>query len=190
MKKVRTSPNSDSSIFFHPWKKKSIHLDGSNPRRSPRPGLLCPAPGWAAPLQTPTTSSTGWPRGSQAQAPPVFSAENIGRSTGESLHVFLGAPHGQIFQITDTVTLGTFSTVRQKRGWFNPYSDTVSYKSTSLNTEWVWLYELVRAIFSVHILSRILFVICPARNCSYVVGLQAWLQHSTFFDTSSFFFFS
>ena len=45
----------------------------------------------------------------------------------------LRVPHGQIFQITDTVTLSTFSTVKSMRR-LNPYSDTVCYVSTGLNT--------------------------------------------------------
>ena len=45
----------------------------------------------------------------------------------------LRVPHGQIFQITDTVTFSTFSTVKSMRQ-LNPYSDTVSYVSTDLNT--------------------------------------------------------
>ena len=45
----------------------------------------------------------------------------------------LRVQHDQIFQITDTVTHGTFSTVKSMRR-LNPYSDTVSYVSTGLDT--------------------------------------------------------
>ena len=69
------------SIFFHPWKK--IHSSWwFEPTEIPTAGSPLPGTWLGGSLQTPTTSSTGWPRGSQAQAPPVFSAENIGRSTG------------------------------------------------------------------------------------------------------------
>ena len=49
--------------------------------------------------------------------------------SGKSARI-LRIPHGQIFQITDMVTYGTFSTVKSMRR-LNPYSDTVSYLSTT-----------------------------------------------------------
>ena len=47
--------------------------------------------------------------------------------------LILRDPHGQIFQITDMVMHSMFSTVKSMQ-WLNPYSDTVSYVSTGLNT--------------------------------------------------------
>ena len=59
----------------------------------------------------------------------------------------LRVPIGLIFQITDTVTYGTFSTVKSMQR-LDLYSEILSYISTGLNT-WsrVRLYRLVRAIF-------------------------------------------
>ena len=89
------------------------------------------------------------------------------------LDCILRVPRCQIFKITDTVTYMIFPTVKSM-WWLNPHSHTVSYISAGLMQHIVSDLTSRRIgshhfffLFSIRILSRTLFAICPAWNLSY-----------------------